>query len=82
MKRDLSPVLGSIRHVAQTLGNAEHLDRENSTYAASHENPKPAAAWIADDMRKHLGSLASFCDAMGSETGGYQLVKRRRAEDH
>ncbi|MFM7990492.1 MAG: hypothetical protein ACKPKO_65355, partial [Candidatus Fonsibacter sp.] len=78
--KDLSPVLNSIRHLAQTLGNAERLDAEYHKYAAGLENPMPAAAWIAQAMCQHLGSLTNFCAAVGEGAGDYQLVKRRRAE--
>ena len=78
--KDLSPVLSSIRHLAQTLGNAERLDSEYHKYAAGQENPMPPAAWIAQAMCQHLGSLTNFCAAIGEGTGDYQLVKRRRAE--
>ena len=79
-ERDLSPVLGSIRHLAQALGNAEPLDSEYAKYAAGLENPVPAAAWIAQAMRQHLGSITNFCAAIDEGAGEYQLVKRRRAE--
>ena len=78
--KDLSPVLNSIRHLAQTLGNAERLDAEYHKYAAGQESPMPAAAWIAQAMCQHLGSLTSFCVAIDEGAGDYQLVKRRRAE--
>ena len=78
--KDLSPVLSSIRHLAQTLGNAERLDSEYHKYAAGQETPMTPAAWIAHAMSHHLGSLTNFSAAIGEGTGDYQLVKRRRAD--
>ena len=53
---------------------------EYAKYAAGQENTVPAAAWIAQAMRQHLGSLTNFCAAIDEGAGDYQLVKRRRAE--
>jgi hypothetical protein len=80
MEKDISPVLGSIRHLAQALGNADHLDTEYAKYAAGQEQPVSPAAWIAQAMRQHLGSITNFCAAIDEGAGDYQLVKRRRAE--
>ena len=81
VEKDISPVLGSIRHVTQTLADFDHLDKEYLKYAAVTENPLTAAAWIAQEMRKHLTGLSDFCNAIGKEGGDYQLVKKRRTED-
>jgi hypothetical protein len=80
MEKDISPVLGSIRHLAQALGNTDHLDTEYAKYAAGQEQPVSPAAWIAQAMRQHLGSITNFCAAIDEGAGEYQLVKRRRAE--
>ena len=77
-EKDLSPVLSSIRHVTQTLADTDHLDKEYIKYLAVTEDPLSAAAWIAQEMRKHLVGLTVFCDAIGKEGGDYQLIKKRR----
>ena len=77
-EKDLSPVLSSIRHVTQTLADTDHLDKEYIKYLAVTEDPLSAAAWIAQEMRKHLDGLTVFCDAIGKEGGDYQLIKKRR----
>ena len=81
VEKDLSPVIGSIRHVTQTLADIDHLDKEYLKYAAVTEKPLTAAAWIAQEMRKHLTGLSDFCDAIGKEGADYQIIKKRRTED-
>ena len=81
VEKDMSPVLGSIRHVTQTLAGVDHLDKEYIQYAASTEAPLTVAAWIAQEMRKHLVGLTDFCDAIGKEGGEYQLIEKRRTEE-
>ena len=81
VEKDMSPILGSIRHVTQTLANIDHLDKEYLKYAAVTEKPLTAAAWIAQEMHKHLTGLSDFCNAIGKEGGDYQLVKKRRTEE-
>ena len=78
--KDLSPLLGNIRHVTQALADAALLDKEYSKYAETTASPLPAAAWIAQEMRKQLTQITDFCDAIGKEGGSYQLVKKRRTE--
>ena len=78
--KDLSPLLGSIRHVTQALADGALLDKEYSKYAETTSAPLPAAAWIANEMRKQLTMITDFCDAIGKEGGSYQLVKKRRTE--
>ena len=79
--KDLSPVLGSIRHVTQTLADIDHLNKVYDRYASATEDPLTAAAWIAQEMRQHLTGLTDFCNAIGKEGGDYQLIKKRRTED-
>ena len=81
VEKGISPILGSIRHVTQTLANIDHLDKEYLKYAAFTDNPLTAAAWIAHEMHKHLTGLSDFCNAIGKEGGDYQLVKKRRTEE-
>ena len=81
VEKDISPILGNIRHVTQTLANIDHLDKEYTKYSAVTENPLSAAAWIAQEMHKHLTGLSDFCNAIGKEGGDYQLVKKRRTEE-
>ncbi|MFM7988900.1 MAG: hypothetical protein ACKPKO_57270, partial [Candidatus Fonsibacter sp.] len=59
VEKDISPVLGNIRHVTQTLANVDHLDQEYHKYAATTEAPLSTAAWIAQEMRKRLAGLTT-----------------------
>ena len=81
VEKDISPVLGHIRHVTQTLANAGHLDQEYHKYLSTTEAPLSAAAWIAQEMCKHLAGLTDFSDALGKGGGDYQLIKKRRTEE-
>jgi hypothetical protein len=76
--RDLASVLGDVRHITETLGKVDRLDHEYKLYAASQAKPLSAAAWIAQELRSHLAGLERFYDAVSSDKGTYQLVKKRR----
>ena len=76
--RDLASVLGDVRHITETLGKVDRLDREYQLYAAAQAKPVSAAAWIAQELRSHLAGLERFYDAVSSDKGTYQLVKKRR----
>ena len=63
------------------MANVDHLDQEYIKDAASTEILLSAAAWTAQELRKHLDVLTDFCDSIGTGGGDYQLIKKRRAED-
>ena len=56
----------------------DRLDHEYKLYAASQARTLSAAAWIAQELRSHLAGLERFYDAVSSDKGTYQLVKKRR----
>ncbi|MFM7981329.1 MAG: hypothetical protein ACKPKO_18635, partial [Candidatus Fonsibacter sp.] len=69
----------SIRHLAQTLGNAERLDAEYHKYAAGQESPMPAAAWIAQAMCQQAAPTSVLPSTRVRATTGWSSDVVRKA---